>query len=296
MVKLYSELEDYYSKLFENHFIAKEGFYLKFKSKDYEGTVTKGDGKPLLEFKFDHKYEINDIKIKKTFTLRSSGEHTIDGKADISKVIDKSALTHSFNFNSATHDFDALFSFHNKSIKKMYSRWDFHYFKGGEWTFTPNVSRQLCKKIAIGWDFTFNGAKNELTSMNLALMFRPNKWVRAVLARNIAGSINKNTDWLRTGLVTFKSRSKLDKNTKIGFDYIYNLETKAAALELGLKTHPAEGFMVKSRINSGGDAEVAAKLKIADKWHLLVATAFNAGEVTGKQQPHIGVGLEGKLD
>lgn len=78
MVKLFVELDEKMQKLFEEGFIARDGFFIKAKGKNYDVTTTVNQNKPEIEFHFKHKHTFQDIKFKRDFYLRSNGNHTID--------------------------------------------------------------------------------------------------------------------------------------------------------------------------------------------------------------------------
>ena len=295
MVKLFAEIDEKFQKLFEDGYIARDGFYIKAKGKNYDVTTAVKENKPEIEFHFKHRHTFNDIRVKKDFTLRSSGNNTIESKACLGKFINKTWVRQALNWNSTVCNFDYLFSLNSRYYKPLYARLDFHYFKGGEWILTPHFGYRLCDVNSIVGDISFDGKKREFNCLNIGWRMKPNKNVESLISRQYNGQVGKGTDFLWGGLLSLSSRLKVKDNSRLGFDYVYNFDTKIAAMEIGFETKHNKDITLKGRVNSGGDIETSAKIAISDKWNFTIAIGTNAGDVAGKQQPLIGVGFEGKI-
>lgn len=177
----------------------------------------------------------------------------------------------------------------------MYTRLDANYFKGGEWTMTPHFGYKICKGSSLIGDITFDGVKRELSSLNLGVTLKPNKKMCTLVSRQYNGQIGKGTDFLWSGLLCIRSRLSPKDHTYLGYDYVYNFDTKTSAMEVGVESRVHDDLTLKGRVNSGGEIETSAKLKISDNWNFIGSIATNAADVAGKQQPLIGFGFEGKL-
>ena len=295
MVKLFAEAKDKHDDFFEQHYIADQGFFIKGKAKKFEGKISLKDNQPTLEAKFEESGKIQDSKVKGEVTLRSSSEHELETDLDLSKHVEKTKLSTHANWNSLTHDYDGTVSLHNKHSSGIRNKFDFHFVKGGDWTLTHNFSKKLCKRTILNFDFTWDGKKSGVVATNLGFWIKPTKWMSAFITHSTEGQINKKTDWKKLGVVTWRSRFTAADKTKLGFDYSYDLSTRTAGLLLGVETSPADGLDVKAKINSEGDLEAAAKLEIADKWDLIMASSMKAANITGGQASSFGFGLEGKL-
>lgn len=295
MVKVFQEHEEKVDSLFEDDYAAWKGFYVKAKSKNFVGKVTIRGEEPELSAKFEEKGKLQDFDVEGSVNLTSSGNHTIEGEWDLGNVVDKTKLTHTTNWNSATHGHDTIVSVQNKSIEDLKAKFDFTYFKGGDWTLTNHFGKKFTKQLSLGLDFTWDGKKSEITSTNIGLLLKPQPWWRSWVTYALRGPIGKNTDWTKDATLTLKQRFLAEASTKLGFDYVYDLKAQTSGLKLGIETTPVVGMLVKSKVDANGHLEASAKMALDSHWNLIISTATTSENLTGKQEARFGFGLEGNL-
>lgn len=295
MAKLYTKLQDKFNGFFDDDYVAQKGFYVKAKSSNFTGKVTAKDNNPQLEATFNEKAKVMDHKVDASIKLTSKGVHTLEGTWNLKELVDKTKLNHVTNWNSGNHDHDTTVTVTNKSIKDMALRFEYQYFKGGNWTLTNHIARKVCSKLHLGGDFRWDGQKSEVNSLNLGVFYHPNAWIKILFSHSIDGAIDGKTNWSQTGTLSFKNRFIADKTTILGFDYAYNLESKKSALIAGVETTPALGVLIKAKATSGGDIEATARLTANPRWTILASAGTHVSNVSGKQEPLLGIGIEGKL-
>ena len=291
----FDKINEKIDKFYEKGFGADEGFYIKVKGKTYTGEVKVGeDNKPQMEFNTKHTHEIHDVKVTKDITIRSSGNFTFKGIADLSKFRDRVWFSHTHNWSPITRNYDATFSLESNHIEKLHERFDFMYFKGVGWRFKPNLSYQLCSKNSVFCDFTYNCGEG-VREINFGLMHKPNDKMRTVLTRTAAGKIESWNDWFHTGTISLRSILMPSDKTTLGFDYKYSLATKQSSMNMGIESKIQDGFVVKGKIYSCGNMQTSARLALNDHWDLTLAVGAKANDIAGKHKSSIGIGLEGRL-
>lgn len=295
MAKLFTDIDKEYDDFFKVGFIARDGFYVKVDSTNFTGKATVADNKPNLEATFKETGKVQDTDVQGKITLRSTGVHDLEGVWDLSSFVDRTALKHTTKWNSSDHSHNTVVAITNTSIQDVKAKFDFQYFKGGDWTFTNHFGKIFSSQLSGGLDFTWDGKKSEINATHIGVFYYPSEWVRTWISHSTQGSLSKKTNWTETGVLAWRQRFVANATTILGFDYIYNLENKNSGLSVGIETSPAVGVVLKSKVTSGGDVEAAARLAADSNWDLLVSAGTKANQVSGKQEPVFGVGLEGRL-
>lgn len=295
MAQLFAETDDEFASFIEDNYIAQDGFYLKAISPNFVGKVTVHENEPQIEATFEEKVNVADHPVNASIKLTSAGVHTLEGNWDISSVVENTEFTHITNWNSSNNDHDTTFSVTNRSIADMKLKFDFQYFKGGDWTLRNHFAKRFFPEISLGGDFTWDGKKSEVNATNVGFLYTPQEWIRLWLTHSTQGTINSKTNWAQTGVLALKHRFLADANTVLGFDFVHNLENKKSALVAGVETSPAIGVLLKGKANSGGDIEATARVAASANWDVILSAGTHANEVTSKQEALFGIGVEGRL-
>ena len=143
MVKVFETVEDKANKFFKDDYVAWKGCYVKTKSKNFEGKVSVNDQEPELSAEFKEKGKMQDFDVEGSIKLTSTGNHTIESEWDLGSIVDNTKLEHITNWNSANHNYDTMVTIQNKSIEDLRAKFDFNYFKGGNWTLCNSFGKKF---------------------------------------------------------------------------------------------------------------------------------------------------------
>lgn len=290
--KVEKDFQDFYDKGYNS----TKGLVIKVNGQYHHGQVSiKEDGKPEIELKYTHLHEVNDIKIKKDLTLRSTGAQTLEGEANLNNHLKGTWFRHTTNWDSQHSTYDVKLSLESRYYENLASRFDFRYFKGGEWNFKPNFAYQMCPKSSLLFDMTYNGKSHEVNEVNVGFLHSPTERMQTILMRKIVGKVGSFQELHNNGLLTLRSRMIPRDFTILGFDYVYSLKTKTSSMVMALETQLQKGFTVRGKVHSGGDLEAATTIALNDKWNMTLSASTNAAEIAGKHKPNVGIKFEGFL-
>jgi hypothetical protein len=295
MADLFTDLKEDYNHLFTDDYVARDGFKLKAKTKDFTGEAALSNGKTKLKGKLAFGMELNDQKLDYTLTVKSSGDHSLETKTDLSKFIPNTTSTDTFNWNSKTQDWDFEANFENESIEKTKLRLDAKVEKGGDWSATLHSGRSICSGLSFAGDVNYDGKAKEFNNFNLGAHFTPNEWTKSWVTHTHEGKIDSSYNPIRTGVLSWNQRFTASAATILGFDYSLNLGDKTSTTALGAHTTLSDGVEVRGKVNHQGDIEAAAKFEVSPNWKMTLATATHASHISGKQEADFGISLEGKL-
>jgi hypothetical protein len=295
MVKFFHDIEEKFDDFFKKKYVAFDKFYVKAKGDHFEGEARMKGDNTELKLKVKDKYKVQDMKFDEELTISSTGKHKFVGDWDLDKYSKDTTLKHTSEWNSGTNDHDTQVAVTYKGVHKTRLGVNFHYFKGGEWELTPRVSRKFCKGFVVASDFNFDGQKNEISSLNFGIFYKPTKWAKTWITHSVDGPINANTKWDKVGLCALRQRINAGNKTELGFDYFYDMENKSSSVTLGIEKEVASGVSIKSKVNSEGHIEASATLEVGDNWNVIIGTATSSGSIATKQECTFGIGLEGTL-
>lgn len=290
--KLDKDFQDFYEKAFTS----TKGLIVKVNGKNHSGQVAiKEGGKTEIELKHTHYHEANDVKYKKDLTLKSTGVLTFEAEANVSNHVKATWLRQTTNWDTQNNKFDVKATLESRYYEGLASRFDFRYFKGGDWTFKPNLAFQMCPKRSFFFDMTYDGKSKEVNEINVGLLHSPTERMQTILMRKIVGKVGSFQDLKTNGFVSLKSRLIPRDLTILGFDYIYNLKDKSSSMIMGLETQVQKGFTVRGKVLSTGDLEVGTTVALNDQWNMTLSAAGRAADISAAHKPNIGIKFEGFL-
>lgn len=249
MVKFFTDIAEDYDNFFKDNYVVADGFKVKAKAKDFTGEVKLNQGKPSLKGKLEFDTKFDEYKVEHTATVKSDGKHTIESKCDVSKVFEKTKVTETLNINSNTHDFDVQVSTTNTSVEKTKFQLDLQYFKNKNWTATAHFARKLCCGFKLSDEITYDGANKEFNNFRFGVLMKPNKFAQSFLTYTHEGKVDANIRPWHAGVVAWRQRFKATSDTKLGFDYSYNLADKTSTTTFGIDTNLSEGVDVRGKVD-----------------------------------------------
>jgi hypothetical protein len=295
MAKFFGDIEDKFDDFFTLNYVAQDKFYVKVKANKFVGEVKMKGDNPELKAKFKHNAHVQDFKVDAEVALSSSGKHKFIGEWDLKDTVKDVEVKHTTNWNSQSNDHDTLVALQFKGVDTAKLGLDFQYFRNGHWEATPHLAKEIQKGLSSATDFTWDGKTSEIKDFKVGIEYEPNNWSKTWLSHHVGNPLAKDFKLGKIGSLSLCQRFNASLKTQLGFDYNYNLNDKSSTLQVGIETSPAAGLTVKSKINSEGSIEAAAKIDTGNGWDVLVALATHSASISGKQEAQFGVGIEGKL-